>query len=132
MARYHGKKGRVYASTTGSGTASPVAQLSNWSIDQATDTVEVSAFGDGNKQYVQGLRDARGALSGFWDDSQDVLWDASESADAVKMYLYPSTDAATIYWYGYAWLSMSIEVPISGPVQVNGTWVAGSDWTRKP
>ena len=132
MARYHGKGGMVYLSTTGSGDATPAVSLSQWSLDRATDKVEVTGFGDLNKTYVQGLPDIKGALSGFFDNSNDALFDGSESADGVKLYLYPSTLAPTHYHYGPAWLDASIEVDVKGAVGVKGSFVAAGSWGRKP
>jgi hypothetical protein len=62
MARYHGKKGVIYISTSGSGAAVAAVALNSWSLNMPTDKVEVTAFGDSNKQYVQGLPDATGQL----------------------------------------------------------------------
>ena len=132
MARYHGNKGVVYSSITGSGTATSVASLSKWSLNMATDKVDVTAFGDLNKTYVQGLRDVKGTLSGFWEDSQDVLFDGSESTDGVKLYLYPASTAPTVYFYGPAWLDASIDVGVSGAVTLSGSFVANGAWGRKP
>lgn len=132
MARYHGQKGVVYASPTGTGVAVLVASLSNWTLDMATDKAEVTSFGDANKTYVQGLRDIKGTVSGFWEDNQDALFDASESPDGVKLYLYPASTAPTVYFYGPAWLDASIAVPVSGPVTVSGNFVANGSWGRKP
>lgn len=98
----------------------------------ATDKSEVTAFGDSNKTYVQGLKDIKGTLKGFWDSSQDALFDGSESADGVKLYLYPASNAATIYFYGPAWLDASIDVPVSGPISVSGSFVAAGAWGRLP
>lgn len=132
MARYHGKKGQVFSSVTGSGAAALVASLSAWTLDMATDKVEVTSFGDANKTYVQGLRDIKGTVSGFWEDSQDVLFDGSESADGVKLYLYPSSDAPSVYFYGPAWLDASINVGVSGAVTLSANFVANGSWGRKP
>lgn len=130
MARYHGRKGRVYMSTSGSGNASPVNSLSEWVLNMATDRVDVTAFGDTNKQTVQGLPDISGTFSGFWDDTEDRVWTARDSSDGVKLYLYPSTDAATKYWYGTAWVDFSVTVPVSGAAQLRGTFSAKGDWGR--
>jgi len=132
MARYHGNKGAVYSSITGTGTATAVASLSKWSLNMATDKVDVTAFGDLNKTYVQGLRDVKGTLSGFWEDSHDVLFDGSESTDGVKLYLYPASTAPTVYFYGPAWLDASIDVGVSGAVTLSGSFVANGAWGRKP
>jgi hypothetical protein len=130
MAAYHGKSGVVYLSTTGSGNASQVIKLTEWSANMATDRVEVTAFGDTNKTYVQGLKDLQGAFSGFWDDTETKVFGAADSADGCKLYLYPSSDAPTKYWYGTAWLDASIDTGVSAAVAISGTFVAASSWSR--
>jgi hypothetical protein len=130
MARYAGKKGAVYNSTTLAGATAAAVGLSQWTLNMATDKVNVTAFGDGNKVYVQGLKDVQGTLRGFWNDDNDALFDASESTDGVMLLLYPSTDAATKYFRGPAWLDMSIEVDVSGAVAINGSYVAAGTWER--
>lgn len=129
---YHGKTGTVYMSTVGSGTAAAVVGLSHWTLNASTDKVPVTAFGDTNKIYVQGLKDIQGTLSGFFDSATDTLFDASESADPVKMYLYPASGAPTIYWYGTAWVDASIDVDVNGAVGISGSFVAATSWGRKP
>src|SRR5688572_33273154 len=124
MALYHGKRGVVYISTTGGGAAIAAVSLSSWSLDSATDRVEVTAFGDTNKTYVQGLPDLTGDIAGFWNDTSDQLYDASRSADGVKLYLYPSADAVTKYWYGPAWVDFSIEVSVDTAATISGTFAA--------
>lgn len=124
MALYHGKKGVVYLSTTGSGTATTILGLNSWSLNMPTDKVETTAFGAANKTYVQGLPDVSGSISGYWDDTDDNLYDAMTSSDGVKIYLYPSSDVATKYFYGPAWVDFSISVSNSGAVTVSGDFVA--------
>src|SRR5262245_28906297 len=131
MPVHHGRFGRILLSTSGATAAVLVTRQNNWTLDQSVDTAEVSAFGDTNKTYVQGLKDAKGTFGGFWDETDNTLWTAVDSATAVKMYLYPDFTAASgSYWYGYAWVSASIQTPIGGPVAVSGSWVAGSNWTK--
>lgn len=132
MARYHGKAGVAYGSTTGTGTAVSLISLSKWSLDMSTDKAEVTAFGDPNKTYVQGLRDIKGTVSGFWDSNDDSLFDASESSDGMKLYLYPASTAATVYFYGPAWMDASIDVDSGGAVTVTGNFVANGAWGRRP
>lgn len=132
MSRYHGGKAIVMLSTTGSGVAATAISLSKWSLDKATDKVDVTAFGDLNKTYVQGLPDVKGTLSGWFDSADDALFDGSESADGVKLYLYPSSLCQTIYHYGTAWLDASIDVDAKGAVSISGSFVAAGSWGRKP
>jgi hypothetical protein len=128
VAAYAGRKGVVYMSTTGGGTAVSVVNMKTWSLSMPTDKIEVTAFGDANKKYVQGLPDVSGDLSGWWDDTSDALYDASRSTDGVKMYLYPSSDAASKYWYGPAWVDFSIDVDVSGAIEVSASFVANGAW----
>jgi hypothetical protein len=132
MARYSGGKGLVLLSTTGTGVAIAAVSLSQWSLDRKTDKVEVTAFGDLNKVYVQGLPDIQGSLAGWFDSADDALFDGADSADGVKLYLYPSSLATTIYHYGPAWLDASIDVDVKGACAVSGSFVAAGSWGRKP
>lgn len=131
MARYHGKKGLVYIAPTGTGVAVSVGALSAWSADFAVDKVDVTSFGDTNKNNVVGLRNAQGTLAGFWDDTIDGLYAACEVGEAVRMYLYPSSDVLTKYWYGTAFPDFSIDTSVSGAVAVSGNWTGASTWARK-
>lgn len=132
MSRYHGSKGAVYGSTSAGGAIAKIASLSKWSLNKSTDKVDVTAFGDANKQYVQGLADIKGSLSGFWDSADDSLFDGAESTDGVVLYLYPSAAYPNAYFYGPAWLDASIDVAVSGAVTVSGNYVAAGAWGRKP
>jgi hypothetical protein len=127
MARYHGKQGAVYIGTT-SAAVPTVITMATWSLSMTRDRVDVTSFHDANKQYVQGLSDISGSISGFFDDTSDVLYDAAASAGAVKMYLYPSTTVATKYWYGTAFLDFTINAAVNGAVEISGTFAGASDW----
>lgn len=118
----------VYISTSAAGAASSVLAVSSWNIDRSTDTVEVTSFGDANKTYVQGLPDISGSFEGFWDDTEAKLFAAAASSDGIKMYLYPSSNAPTKYFYGPAWLSASMDCGVSDAVSVSGEFKANGSW----
>jgi hypothetical protein len=132
MARYHGKSGVVYMSTTGAGAATSTVSISGWTGDFSTDKVEVTAFQDPNKTYVQGLKDIKGTITGFLDDAGLSIFTAADSTDGCKLYLYVSSAAPTVYWYGPAWLDASCAVPVSGAATISGNFVASGSWGRKP
>lgn len=131
MSIYHGSTGRLYVSTSGSGEASPVAALTDWSLDMARDTVEVTALGDTNKSFVTGLPNNAGSLSGFWESGDTTLFTAQASATAVKMYIYPSLTATSTYLYGTAWLSLSMSGAVGDAVKITGSFSAAGPWGRK-
>lgn len=129
MAAYSGRKGVVYLSTSGSGNATNVLGLSQWSLSLSPDMQDVTPFGATNKQYVMGIRDATASISGFWRDDETKLIAAIDSADGVKFYLYPSADAPSKYAYGTAWFGVdSIDVQTSGAVSVSGNLAAAGNW----
>ena len=128
MARYAGRKGLVYMSTTGSGTATSVISLTAWSLDMTQDKLETTSFLDGNKTYVVGLRDISGSFEGNYDDSETKLFTGAQSTDGVKLYLYPSSDAISKYAYGPAWVDASISVGINDVISINGNFSANGSW----
>ena len=130
MSVYAGRNGVVYMSTSASGTASQVIKLTQWTLDQSTDKIDVTAFGDSNKTYVQGLKDLQGSFSGFFDDTESKPFTAADSTDGCKLYLYPSANAPTKYWYGTAWLDVSVDTSVADAVKISGSFAAASSWTR--
>lgn len=128
MAKYSGRKGVVYLSTSGTGNATAVIGLTSWSLDKSTDKIETTCFGDANKTYVQGLPDVKGSFAGSWDDLETKLAAAAASSDGCKLYLYPSSDKTAAYHYGPAWLDFSMNVDVNGAVKVSANFSANGSW----
>lgn len=130
MAVYPARNAVIYMSTSAAGTATTVLSLNEWSLNQSTDKIEVTAFGDSNKTYVQGLKDLQGTFSGFWNDLETKPFTGADSSDGVKLYLYPSSSKTNSYFYGTAWLDASITVGVNEAVQISGSFAAASSWGR--
>lgn len=128
MAVYHGKTGSCYLSTSATGTAVALTHLTSWSLNMPTDKIETTTFGNDNKRYAQGFADVSGTLAGFWDDTNDNLYDACQSSNGAKVYLYPTTLVLTQCWYGLAWLDMSIETSATDAVKYTARFVGKGDW----
>lgn len=118
----------MYASVSGSSVAIPVASLTDWSLNLTTARTEVTAFGDSNKVYIQGLQDVAGTFSGFWNDTDSTLATAAGSADGSRLYLYTSTDAASRYAYGPAWVDISYTTSVGDAVKMSGSFAANGPW----
>jgi hypothetical protein len=127
MARYHGKNGRVYMSTTNAGAATSLGNVSDWSISFTRDQVETTSMGDSNKQYVMGMKDAKGTLSGFWDNAVDTLFTAAALDDSVRIFIYPAA-IDTKYWYGYAFVDVSVSSGVTAAVKTSCNFVAAGAW----
>lgn len=129
MPAYPGRNAVVYLSTTGSGVATLAIKLNKWTLNKSTDKIEVTAFGDANKTYVQGLPDVKGTFAGVWDDTESKPFTAAASNDGCKMYLYPSAFAPAKFWAGPAWLDISMDVDVNGAVQISGSFAANGSWS---
>jgi hypothetical protein len=106
--------------------------MANWSINFATDKVEVTAMGDSNKVYVAGLPDASGEFGGFHDDATMQTYTAAVDGIARKFYLYPSTLDTTKYFFGTILADFNVSSGVSGAGEVTSSWNAGSEVKRVP
>lgn len=127
MGRYHGRNGRVYLGIASDTVAAePVPYLATWSINFATDKVEVTAMGDANKVYVAGLPDASGEFSGFHDDSTAQTYTAATDGLARKFYLYPNTLNTAKYFFGTVLPDFNVNGGVQGAVEISSSWNAAS------
>jgi hypothetical protein len=134
MARRHGSGGQVAIDPAGGSAYTTVGSLNSWTLDQTRDKVDVTAFGDTNKQYVVGLADTKGSFGGWWDETTTPtgIFDVAGIATPVGLKLVPSTQTPTYFWSGLAYLDASIDVKADGAVAISGEWVAAGPWTLVP
>ena len=125
MARLAGRSGRLYVSITSGGTAEPISYLNQWSINFATDNIDVTAMGDTHKVYVSGLPDCSGSYAGFYDDATAQTYTAAVDGVARKFYLYPNAATAS-YWFGTALFDFSLSSDVSGAPSISGDFAAAS------
>lgn len=131
MARIHGRGGSLYMALTSGGVAEPIAYLSQWSIDFATDNAEVTALGDTNKIYVAGLPDCSGSFAGFYDDATVQTYTAATDGVARKAYLYPNRAGTPgQYFFGTMLPDFKASGDVSGGVSISGDWAAASGWSK--
>jgi predicted secreted protein len=131
VARYAGKSGILYLSADGAAAATNVGGMTRWSIDMSTDRIDVTAMGDTNKQSVIGLPNAQASMSFWWEDNINHVFTASQVAGGSFFYLYPSSNAATEYFYGSCWVDYSMEAAVDGAVGYTVNLGANSAWTFK-
>ena len=130
--RLHGAHGQVKMDPAGVGGvgAVVVAGLDKWELDMSKDHVRVTAFGDSNHVYVDGLPDLKGSYGGWFDpvDGLDVF---SVIFGTTKPYLelYPNEADVDIKWAGKGLIDGKISVDANGGVAVSGTFVGAGPWT---
>lgn len=143
MSRIHGRNGIAYVAVTGNGlgtgtdVASPMAFLSDWSINFTVAKVDVTAMGDQNLIWVAGLPDASGDFSGFYDTSTAQTYVAATDGLPRYFYLYPSTLAAQgaapgQYFFGTILPDYALAGGVAASVSLKSTWNAASRIQRYP
>lgn len=124
-----GRNAAIYLDTSAAanGSAKPITLMNTWSLDQATDRFEVTAFGDSTKSYVQGVPDASGSFAGYWDAEDTAIYNVIGSSTGRKMYLYPDRlNNATTYFYTTAFVDLAVEAPVDGVATLSATFAVAS------
>jgi hypothetical protein len=128
MAILSGRYGEVRWDPTGVGPGTPIISLNAWKASFKTEYEDVSCFGNDNRVYLPGLRDAKGSVEGFYDSADLTLFDAAVATTPGMLELVPNKTEATFYWSGLAYMDAEIDASLKAP-KVTGEWVAAGNWT---
>lgn len=109
-----------------------LVSLNKWKLSLKTDKINVTCFGDTNKVYVPGMRDISGNVSGFWNSSNVVLFDATEASTPGKLELAPNSTEATFTFAGLAYIDADIDTAVEGAPAVTGSFMAAGPWVMAP
>jgi hypothetical protein len=123
MAIISGRNGQVLWDPTGGATAVAILSLNAFTADFKTEYEDVSCYGDPNRVYLPGLKDASGNLSGFFNSEELALFEAAEQDTPGLLKLLPSSTEPLIFWSGPAYMDASIDSSLSAP-KLSGTWKA--------
>ena|SRR5260370_1258228 len=145
MSRIHGRNGVAYVAVNGPGgagvsggqLASPMAFLSDWTINFVVNKVDVTAMGDANLIWVAGLPDANGDFTGFYDTATAQTYVAATDGLSRNFYLYPSTLGVQganpgQYFFGTILPDFSLTGGVTAAVSLKSTWNAASVIQRYP
>ncbi len=125
--KLHGRHGEIQI-----GAGSPqaiIGSLNAWTIAGDRDLVDVTSFGDENKNFLAGLKNASGTFAGFFDtDYIRQLLDAADSATGTNFRITMSTDQPNFYVHGPCWLSVSMDGAVNDAVKISATFSANGPW----
>ena len=122
MAIKTGRYGQVLWDPAGT-LAVEIISLNAWTGDFKTEYEDVTTFGDTNRVYVPGLKNAEGTLAGFWNSAELALFEAAELETPGLLKLVPNNTEPTFFWTGLAYMDASIDCSLQAP-KVSGTWKA--------
>ena len=126
----HGKEGIVAIKMLAGDAYVAIGNVSDWTLNQDKDRVEITSLGDSNKRYVMGLRNCEGTLSVFGDRTQDVLFDAADTSEPVFLAIYPYGALSTQGWEGPAYFDASIKAGVTSAVTIDCKFVGSGNWAR--
>lgn len=137
MLRIHGRNGIVYLGINPGDSASPMAFLSDWSINFTVAKVDVTCMGDSNLIWVAGLPDASGDFTGFFDTATAQTYVAAQDGQPRNFYLYPSTLGVQganpgQYFFGTILPDYSLSGGVGAAVSLKSAWNAASRISRYP
>jgi hypothetical protein len=137
LSRIHGRNGIVYLGVNPADLASPMAFLSDWSINYTVAKVDVTCMGDQNLIWVAGLPDASGDFSGFFDTATAQTYVAAQDGQPRNFYLYPSTLGSQganpgQYFFGQILPDFSLAGGVAAAVTLKSTWNAATRISRYP
>ncbi|HCS73347.1 MAG TPA: hypothetical protein DIW17_05675 [Clostridiales bacterium] len=102
--------------------AAVVLDISSWSLELGTDTLDVTAFGDDWKKFIAGLKEWSASAEGFFSvhtdaTGQKALQDAFLAGTEVAIKLNVNN---TNYYSGNAYISgLSVEDPVDDTVSIS-------------
>lgn len=126
-----GRNGQVLYDPAGTTPVALIA-LDSWKASFKTDYDEVTEFGASNKAWVPGMPDVGGTLSGFWNSTNVVIFEAANATTPGKLKLIPNTTEATFFWSGLAYLDADIDCTVKGAPKVSSNWKAADDFVMAP
>jgi hypothetical protein len=131
--RLSGLNGGIVIGGPISGAGTLVSAKTEWTFSNQRDFYDGSAFGDGNRRWFPGLRDAQGTYNGLLDLSGDLLLNAA-GLGAQLLYLYADTNqgASSLALYevahGSGYLDATVNCSLNGMVSVSGNFRASANW----
>lgn len=137
MGRIHGRNGMVYVALTSGAAATPLAYVSDWTVNFTVAKVDVTALGDTNLVWVAGLPDASGDFTGFMDTATSQTYSAAVDGQPRNFYLYPSLLGVQganpgQYFFGTILPDYSVSGGVAAAVTFKSTWNAASQVQRYP
>jgi len=133
--RLHGKTGQVQMDPAGGSTLVTLGDTNSWSLDASTERVDVTAFGDTNKQKRAGLPEYGGNLGMWWNavaTSGPRYFAAILAGIPVTLRLIPNTADPTVYFQGLANVDGGLNVSATGAISSGGKWDAAGNWLLAP
>lgn len=128
--RIHGRAGVAYLSVNSGDAASPMAFLSEWTIDYKQNVFDVTTITDAQVVYAAGLPEASGTFTGFYDSATAQSYAAAVDGLPRNMYLYPVAGNTGQFFSGMVLPDYKIGGGSTAAVALSVAWQSADDTTR--
>jgi hypothetical protein len=131
--RLPGTNGAIYLGGGVGAGGTRVAAKTGFTFSNSRDFFDGSAFGDTNKRWFAGLRDAQGTWEGLYDASGDNLVIASAlGPQNIFLYADDDTGGSSIGLYevahGSGYIDGTVNVSLNDMAKANGNFRAAANW----
>jgi len=96
MAIHKGSEGTVHVGTDA------IAEIKSYSVEETSDTIEVTTMGDGFRDYLPSLTSFSGSIDVFWDESDTAQQALQPSTEVTLKFYVEGADTGDKYYTGTA------------------------------
>lgn len=119
----HGKNGLIYIS------GSEITGANAWTLNIATDNVEVPQFGDTWKKRVTGMSGYSGSVTAWLHTDSKIITNAAVAGTTVAFLIYPVRTDLTDYFSGSAIFSADLGGGTSAAIGRSAAFVGNDTLT---
>lgn len=124
--RIHGRAGIAYLSVNNGDAASPVAFLSEWTVDYKQNVFDITVITDVQVVHAAGLPEASGTFTGFYDSATAQSYAAAVDGLPRNLYIYPSSALPGTFFAGMVLPDYSIAGGSTNAVKLTVTWASAT------
>ena len=120
--RIHGRAGIAYLSLRSGDPATPVAFLSDWTIQYTRELYDTTTIVDPQHVYTAGTVNTEGSFSGFYDTATAQTYTAAVDGLPRNLYIYPSVTNISQFFSGSILPDFNLGAGAGAAVALSVSW----------
>jgi hypothetical protein len=128
--RIHGRSGVAYLSRLSGDPASPVAFLSDWTVEYARTVSDVTSIVDVQHVYAASVTGVTGSFTGFFDTATVQSYQAAVDGLPRNLFLYPAAAKTDQFFSGQVLPDYALGAGVTSAAALTVTWSATGPFTR--
>jgi hypothetical protein len=128
--RIHGRSGVAYLSRLSGDPASPVAFLSDWTVEFTRAVSDVTSIVDVQHVYAASVTGVTGSFRGFFDTATAQSYQAAVDGLPRDLFLYPAAANTGQFFSGPVLPDYALGAGVTSACGLTVTWSATGTFTR--